>query len=334
MKKLILLVSLLLASCGTLPANFTVVRDSTPRSVVQQSTPTASQIPTATQDISATMEVIQQARLDNGNTEIALQSLIISATQTAEANAVLIAQANAQQAQANAQAEQKKFDTAAMIYSGNQTQQAFIKSRDETAIPLTQSAQKTNVPLIAAALQATIAAPENLRIMNEQQFQQDYAWLLPFSVVCACLFMFGLLVYVFRRDNRPMEEETEQEPPLTIYNKDTSNGGYKLTKKTTVVPCNPEQFMMFAKGIREDGMTLAINPWQRKGLSCIDKLRTFMIDNNFAYELRAKLGELAMLPAGDDWLDDCIALGELPLPYTYALPSPESNNALKASPVA
>lgn len=308
MKKLILLVSLLLASCAALPNNFTVVRG-TSQPATERPIPTASQIPTPTIDIQATMQVNQQDRLNNGNTEIALQSLIISATQTKEANDVLLAQAQAQEAQANAQAEQKKFDTAALIYSGNQTAQAY----QQTAIPLTVQAQKTNVPLIAAMLEATAQAPRNAQIIAAAEAQQKTWWVFPMLSIFAVMFLSGLLVYMFKRRDEPKEaEDIPNLDPIPF----TAPTPTTRKRIHTDIPCSPSVLLEFADSILHRGMTLAIKQWEGTIVHkrmVNNALRSFMVSNDFAKPLQGE--ELDLLDAGKWWLEDVWELQAPPLPY-------------------
>ena len=289
--------------------------------------------PTATLDYRATLAVAQtavenekQAALDAQQDAIYAQQtaveanvIIIGYTAQSENNQVVIAQLT-QQAFAVAEMHIRETLTAQPTADASRaTEQAFIiiQNNERNAQRTQEAYEPTHIAAIANAENAA-----------------KYGWVNYAAVALVSLAFCFLVVFVRIYFIRPTERTVQTKAP-TIYNKDTTNGGYKLKRIQTVVPCTNEQLMLLAKGIVEHGMTLAVNKWQGTiAHKSIDDLREFMTTNEFARELKSKNGELYVLEAGEDWLADCIALGEPPVPYTCATPSPEVNNAPIPAPVA
>lgn len=337
---IVLLASLLLSGCGVFTANAAGNSVTPVTSQALLDKPTATIIPTATIDFQSTLTSVnadaeiarqqayaaQQAAIDSQNTAISANVAIAQITAQADANKIIIMQATQQ-------AEQLKLQQAAMTMQSSWT----TGTAESTILPVTQTAQAKRDALESARFTATAEAPIIAQKMASAKWEDQLGWTsyaAMWTMVVVSIFLLIFIGWYLVRKEQNTPKVTEEKKQKTIYEKDTSDGQYKLEKKRTVVPCDPEQLMVFAKGICEDNMTLAINPWQKTIVhKVIDDLRTFMTDNKFAYELRAKNGELAMLPAGDDWLEDYIVLGDLSFPYTYAFPSPKPNNVLKASPV-
>jgi hypothetical protein len=242
---------------------------------------------------------------------------------------------------------------AVMLIAAQMTQSSEILSAQGTqaAVNATASVAPTSIPLTATMQQTNNDVRETQQAANDPTFIQMRAdaeayaanagrlmaveigvkWAIFFFIVSLGA---ALVIFVLRSEPKKIVVEDVEEPQPLPMRKDTSNGQYKLTKIRYDVPCSNEQLMVLAEGIRRNGMTLAINPWQKtivhKG---IDEIRQFFLDNGWARELKSKNGELLVLEAGEDWLDECLALREPPRPYVCVIPSPKPENGSNLVPV-
>ena len=269
------------------------------------------------------------------------------------------AQQEADQAQAEADAAKRLMvdatvtHEAVMLIAAGMTQSREVLSAQGTqaSVNATSSAYPTSIPLTATMQQTNNDVRETQQAANDPTFIQMRAdaeayaanagrlmaveigvkWAIVFFIVSLGA---ALVIFVLRSEPKKIVVEDVEEPQPLPMRKDTSNGQYKLTKIRYDVPCSNEQLMVLAEGIRRNGMTLAINPWQKtivhKG---IDEIRQFFLDNGWARELKSKNGELLVLEAGEDWLDECLALREPPRPYVCVIPSPKPENGSNLVPV-
>ena len=290
-------------------------------------------VPTATIDYQSTIAVVQQ-----------------------EAQ---IAQQEANQAQAEADAAKRLMvdatvtKEAVMLIAAQMTQSSEVLSAQGTqmAVQVTASAFPTSIPLTVTAQYRNDSVRETQQAANDPSFIEQRAnaeayaenagmlmaveiglkWAVALFVVALGA---ALVIFVMRSDPKKVEAEKVEEVRPIFMKKDTSNGQYKLTRVRTDVPCSNEQLMVLAEGICKNGMTLAINPWQRTIVhKSIDDIRQFFLDNEWARELKSKKGELFVLDVGEQWLEECLALGEPPLPYVCVIPSPEPENVSELEPV-
>ncbi len=290
-------------------------------------------VPTATIDYQATIALVQQ-----------------------EAQR---AQQEANQAQAEADAQRRLMvdatvtHEAVMLIAAQMTQSSEVLSAQGTqmAVQVTASAFPTSIPLTVTAQYRNDSVRETQQAANDPTFIEQRAnaeayaenagmlmaveiglkWAIALFVVAL-----GAALVIFVMRSEPKKDEAVEvrafEPiPMKV---DTSNGQYKMTKIRTDVPCSKEQLMVLAEGILNNGMTLAINPWQKTIVhKSIDDIRQFFLDNEWARELKSKNGELFVLEVGEDWLDQCLARGEPPLPYVCVIPSPEPVSGSNLVPV-
>ena len=335
MKKYIFVMALLLTACaGTETATEQPVLN-TPRAAVMNVAQAASEtpVPTATIDYQSTIAVVQE-----------------------EAQR---AQQEANQAQAEADAAKRLMvdatviKEAVMLIAAQMTQSSEVLSAQGTqmAVQVTASAFQTSIPLTVTAQYRNDSVRETQQAANDPKFIQERAdaetyaknagrlmaveiglkWAIALFVVALGA---ALVIFVMRSEPKKVEAETVEEVRPIFMKKDTSNGQYKLTRVRTDVPCSNEQLMVLAEGICKNGMTLAINPWQRTIVhKSIDDIRQFFLDNEWARELKSKKGELFVLDVGEQWLEECLALGEPPLPYVCVIPSPEPENVSELEPV-
>ena len=290
-------------------------------------------VPTATIDYQSTIAVVQQ-----------------------EAQR---AQQEADQAQAEADAAKRLMvdatvtKEAVMLIAAQMTQSSEVLSAQGTqmAVQVTASAFPTSIPLTVTAQYRNDSVRETQQAANDPSFIEQRAnaeayaenagmlmaveiglkWAIALFVVALGA---ALVIFVMRSEPKKVEAETVEEVRPIFMKKDTSNGQYKLTRVRTDVPCSNEQLMVLAEGICKNGMTLAINPWQGTIVhKSIDVIRQFFLDNEWARELKSKKGELFVLDVGEQWLEECLALGEPPLPYVCVIPSPEPENVSELEPV-
>lgn len=292
-------------------------------------------VPTATIDYQSTIAVVQQ-----------------------EAQR---AQQEADQAQAEADAAKRLMvdatvtKEAVMLIAAQMTQSSEVLSAQGTqmAVQVTASAFPTSIPLTVTAQYRNDSVRETQQAANDPKFIQDRAdaetyaknagnlmaveiglkWAVALFVVALGA---ALVIFVMRSEPKKVEAETVEEVKPIFMKKDTSNGQYKLTRVRTDVPCSNEQLMELAEGVCRDGMTLAINQWQKQRTivhKSINDIRQFFLDNEWAHELKTKKGELFLLDVGEEWLEECLALGEPPLPYVCVIPSPEPENVSELEPV-
>lgn len=339
MKKYILvLAALLLSACqlegeaGTPSASLSTA-EVNPKLVMVSYSETP--VPTATIDYQSTIAVVQQ-----------------------EAQR---AQQEANQAQAEADAAKRLMvdatvtKEAVMLIAAQMTQSSEVLSAQGTqmAVQVTASAFPTSIPLTVTAQYRNDSVRETQQASNDPTFIEQRAnaeayaenagmlmaveiglkWAVALFVVALGA---ALVIFVMRNEPKKVEAETVEEVRPIFMKKDTSNGQYKLTRVRTDVPCSNEQLMELAEGICNDGMTLAINQWQKQRTivhKSIDDIRQFFLDNEWARELKTKKGELFLLDVGEEWLAECLALGEPPLPYVCVIPSPEPVSGSNLVPV-
>ena len=336
MKKYILVIFALLLTACNMPDTATEQAVlNTPRAAVMNVAQAASEtpVPTATIDYQSTIAVVQQ-----------------------EAQ---IAQQEANQAQAEADAQRRLMvdatvtHEAVMLIAAQMTQSSELLSAQGTqgAAAVTASAFPTSIPLTVTAQYRNDSVRETQQAANDPSFIEQRAnaeayaenagmlmaveiglkWAIALFVVALGA---ALVIFVMRSEPKKVEAETVEEVRPIFMKKDTSNGQYKLTRVRTDVPCSNEQLMVLAEGICKTDMTLAINPWQRTIVhKSIDDIRQFFLDNEWARELKSKKGELFVLDVGEQWLEECLALGEPPLPYVCVIPSPEPENVSELEPV-
>lgn len=284
--------------------------------------PTATIVPTATPDFRATMDIVQAAQDSNAQTSVALQSIIIWATQTKEANEVLIAQAHVQESQ-------NKFEESAMIYQAQMTQQAFIKSQSDTAIPLTAAAYQTTIPIIQTAQVMTQQAPAAALQMAQAENERRFGWAdsiaLWVMVFIALVFVIVLIRFIATQGRKQPVTQYYEKPledliPIPMAQKDSEPG----TTQKAVIPCTWPRLEMLSKGVIQQGKTLAKNQWEGTIVHrSIDALREYFLLHEFAYELPGKRGELGILEKGNHFFMYCVENGEPPSPHVCEqLPSP------------
>ena len=290
-------------------------------------------VPTATIDYQATIALVQQ-----------------------EAQR---AQQEADQAQAEADAAKRLMvdatvtHEAVMLIAAQMTQSSEVLSAEGTkvAIEVTSSAFPTSIPLTTTAQHRNDSVRETQQAANDPTFIEQRAnaeayaknagklmaveiglkWAIALFFVAVGA---ALVIFVMRSEPKKEEPvEVRAFVPIPM-RKDTSNGQYKMKKIRTDVPCSKEQLMVLAEGILVNGMTLAINPWQKTIVhKSINDIRQFFLDNEWARELKSKNGELFLLEVGEDWLDQCLAHGEPPEPYACVIPSPEPVSGSNLIPV-
>lgn len=290
-------------------------------------------VPTATIDYQATIWLVQQEaqraqqEADQAQAEAdAAKRLMIDATVTKEAVLLKAAEMTQSSEVLSAQGTQGAADMTATVFS--------------TVIPLTTTAQHRN-----DSVRETQQAANDPTFIEQRANAEAYAknagklmaveiglkWAIALFFVAVGA---ALVIFVMRSEPKKEEPvEVRAFVPIPM-RKDTSNGQYKMKKIRTDVPCSKEQLMVLAEGILNNGMTLAINPWQKTIVhKSIDDIRQFFLDNEWARELKSKNGELFVLEVGEDWLDQCLARGEPPLPYVCVIPSPEPVSGSNLVPV-
>lgn len=268
------------------------------------------------------------------------------------------AQQEADQAQAEADAAKRLMvdatvtHEAVMLIAAQMTQSSEVLSAQGTqmAVQVTASAFPTSIPLTVTAQYRNDSVRETQQAANDPTFIEQRAnaeayaenagMLMTVEIglkLAIALFVVALgaalVIFVMREPKKVEAVEVQAFVPIPM-RKDTSNGQYKMTKIRTDVPCSKEQLMVLAEGILNNGMTLAINPWQKTIVhKSIDDIRQFFLDNDWAHKLKSKNGELFLLEVGEEWLDQCFARGEPPLPYVCVIPSPEPVSGSNLVPV-
>jgi len=290
-------------------------------------------VPTATIDYQATIALVQQEaqraqqEADQAQAEAdAAKRLMVDATVTKEAVMLIAAQMTQSSEVLSAQGTQGAAEMTATVFS--------------TVIPLTTTAQHRN-----DSVRETQQAANDPTFIEQRANAEAYAknagklMVVEIGLKWAIALFFvavgaALVIFVMRSEPKKVEAKTVEEVRPIFMEKDTSNGQYKLKKMRTDVPCSKEQLMVLAEGILVNGMTLAINPWQKTIVhKSIDDIRQFFLDNEWAHKLKSKNGELFLLEVGEEWLDQCLARGEPPEPYACVIPSPEPVSGSNLVPV-
>lgn len=326
MKKYILLLSLLLASCtATNEPVFSGLVDTTPRPTQAQQIPTATIIPTATLNTQATIEALQQdaaiaqaqAR-DAQLTSDAASRLLVDATMTHEAIQLTYLQATQEK-------EQVELQYAALTMESNRaTGTAYT-----TAVPKTQTQQAKNDRAIGTVLALTVNAPAQLQAMNEAEIQERWGWAYPASTMLLSVTLFvtmaGLIVYVLRR---PIAQAQEQEQPF-ITPSDltpipmmpvTSNPQYTARSEFN---CTPEQLVELARGYVEHNIPLGFRRWIGSPVfTALKDIREKLKELELAYELPLMAGQMEYTEAGKAFMRYTAEHGHPPDGYTCVLKSP------------
>ncbi len=314
MKKYILLLSLLLASCGaTNEPVFSGLVDTTPRPTQAQQILTATIIPTATLNIQATIEALQQdaaaaqaqAR-DAQLTSDAASRLLIDATMTHEAIQLTYMQATQQ-------AEQIELQYAALTMESNWvTGTAYA-----TAIPKTQTQQAKNDRAIWTVLALTVNAPAQLQAMNEAEIQEQWGWAYPASTMLLSVTLFvtmaGLLVYVLRRPVTQPQAQTPKdfEPIPMVAVKDSPTQTVRAE-----IRCKIEELFEFADGVINEGMTPAFNAWDgRISREALKEIRDSLEQHHYLKLIPKSGGALDVLAEGEAFLRVVLETGKPPTPF-------------------
>jgi hypothetical protein len=290
-------------------------------------------VPTATIDYQATIALVQQEaqraqqEADQAQAEAdAAKRLMVDATVTHEAVMLIAAQMTQSSEILSAQGTQAAVNATASVAPTSIPLTATMQSVNNS---VRETQQASNDPTFIEARANAEAYAENAGMLMTVEI--GLKWAIALFVVALGA---ALVIFVMRSEPKKEEPvEVRAFVPIPM-RKDTSNGQYKMKKIRTDVPCSKEQLMVLAEGILVNGMTLAINPWQKTIVhKSIDDIRQFFLDNEWAHKLKSKNGELFLLEVGEEWLDQCLARGEPPEPYACVIPSPEPVSGSNLIPV-
>lgn len=251
---------------------------------------------------------------------------------TAEQDARLSAEEIARQ-------EADEAESNAIIISINAT-----SSYAPTALHLTGTAQAIASTDTAKDVESTELAPEimadyakALEDKTEAETYAEYAdqimiitlvWQFALAIfaIAGCLYCFVRLVFFV---NSMKSKNTLQESPPALVDLNAADNAKKDIPLKPVdgnenerkrfnpqIPCTEAQLLELAHGIRKGNKTLAWRHWAGSDVySCLEKMRPWMLDNEFAKKLTGGKGELDMLKEGERFLDDCIAYESPPPQY-------------------
>ena len=329
MKKIIIFLFMLIgmSACSAAPVEAQAV-NMTPVPT-RERTATSTVVPTATIDHNATVAVAQtQAEVERQNA-YAAQQQAINMQQTAVAAGVELARITAEYEAGKivvAQITQAAYATGEAHVMETQRSQPTLDVQRATA----QAIEITRLANQSGLMTQTAGEATRIREIATAKDVAEFGWLTYMAQVIASIaalaLSLGLIVFLFYK-----QAPAVKRPTATIhYAKTDQDGQYRLRRMMTDVPCPQNILLLLAEGIRENQMTLAINQWQGTDVhKYIGAIREFMKppNNDFAHELKSKNGELMITGAGEDWLDECLALGDAPLPYRTLSPTPLQDGA-------
>jgi hypothetical protein len=317
----VLVIAFLLSSCASTPAQAVNITQSPQAAIEQTRTPepTATTTPTATVDYLATAQAAQ--------------------------NDAALAQQQAQQAQAEADAAKRLMVDATVTHEAillsfaQMTQGADVSTQQiaqatmavaGTYIPMTMQAQdldrsmaRTQVAENIAVRTATAYAPTQISLIADAKANAETAtaraiidMVFKFCVSIMLLAIpIALVIFITNKPAGPIINV----PNLNIHDIPmvVPKGSEPTHTIRADIPCDLDQLLELADGILNSRKTLAFNQWEGTSVhKSLKEIRAFFMVHKFARVLIGKGGELGIEADGEAFLRECWSLRSPPPPYT------------------
>jgi hypothetical protein len=320
----VLVIAFLLASCASAPAQAASITKSPQAAIEQTQTPqpTETIVPTATIDYLATAQAAQndaalaQQQAQQAQAEAdAAKRLMVDATVTHEA--ILLSFAQMTQA---ADVSTQQISQATMAVAG-------------TYIPMTAQAQdlersmaRTQVAENIAIRTATAYAPTQISLIADAKANAETATAraiidMVFKFCVSVMLLAVPIALVIFVTNKPAE------PIINIPNLNIRDIPMVVPKGSepthtirAEIPCDLDQLLELADGILNSRKTLAFNQWEGTSVhKSLKDLRAFFMDHKFARVLIGKGGELGIEADGEAFLRE-VWTNQSPPPPMVCLP--------------
>ena len=335
MKKTLILMAFFLSACGGQVSAF---GNTTEYQLSRMSTP--SPVPTVTIGYQATANVAE--------TQVA-----IAQATAGEANRVMV-QATNDQKQRDHETSMQNAQATQQAESNAMVQLGWTATAAYTAIPLTATAQVSNLTAIAsyntvtvAQLTATAALPTQIvavaNAKTQAQFAPVYMGVQIFAIFAIGVFLlfaaWMLRWYWMRQDAREIAAspqgvaehnglkpipQVELEPNFiqpteTIITVKQEYGGGNMHMDRYTVPCTKDMLLQFAENVLTKGWTLGINAWEKDDTlftrDTYKPFRAWLQVNKFTVSTGG--GALALTDAGRAFLDAFLNQSTLPTEYQF-----------------
>jgi hypothetical protein len=310
MKKFIVLLSLIVSACTTIPTAKPDVK-----AVVQVATQPAT---TPTQNYAMTLSAADTAVAQAHGEANAAQDMARQAQLTSDAAARLMVDATVTH-----EAMQYQY-TNMTAQAGAYTATAYT-----TAYPATASAQAQINNVRSTERVMTIIAPTQIAALAASKAYAETAtaarwaevfikWTLGF-----CLLAIGLLALIRMMARPQIEAAEEPEEAAAIPMMVDPENPNRTVRYNPNVPCTLFQLQVLADLVINQHKTLAFNQWEGTEVyKSLKELRAFFVQNKFAKVLTGKDGELGIEPAGERFLSDTLYLSSPPPPFKCVVNDP------------
>lgn len=317
---IVLVIALLISSCASAPAMAANITRSPQPNIepTQTPQPTETIVPTATIDYLATAQAAQndaalaQQQAQQAQAEAdAAKRLMVDATVTHEA----IVLSFAQMTQA-ADLSTQQVDQATMAVAG-------------TYIPMTAQAQdlersmaRTQVAENIAVRTATAYAPTQISLIADAKANAETATAraiidMVFKFCVSIMLLAIPVALVIFVTNKPtgniinIPNLNARDIPMVV-----PKGSEPTHTIRAEIPCDLDQLLELADGILNSRKTLAFNQWEGTSVhKSLKDLRAFFMDHKFARVLIGKGGELGIEADGEAFLRECWNNQSPPLPF-------------------
>lgn len=314
MKKIILLLSLTITACTTLPTA------SAMQPLATRSAPMDT--PTATLDYQATIDAANAgADQAQENSRIAQQDAI-NARETSQAAQVAIVAFTAQ-------AEQVELE----YVRATQQIEAWTATAVLTSMPATMTQQainNTQIPaqqmIISTAQAMTIAAPTVAAAMLDTQQRAKYGWINYMAAglmsLTATVLMIWAIIFINHNLRREQEAEQSTDEPFIIPHGEpvqvvVQTTAPNQTGEYLTIPATAEMLTEFADGIINQGKQMALRYWEGGAANLWTRelyypMRHFMQTHKYVAGAGGKDGRLVLLAEGEAFLRGWLTSQSLP----------------------